>query len=37
MVIKIYFDILKVLELFEYRRGDPYVTANKNFILFAHS
>ena len=28
---------LKVLELFEYRRGNPYMTANGNFVRFAHS
>ena len=40
MVIKMYlhfFDFfLKVLELFECRRGDPYITANGNFVRFAH-
>ena len=34
MVIKIY---LKVLELFECCRGYPYMTANRNFVRFAHS
>ena len=29
--------VLKVLELFECRRGDPYITANRNFVCFAHS
>ena len=37
MVIQIYFNFfqifLKVLELFEGRRGDPYMTANGNFYL----
>ena len=28
---------LKVLELFECRRGDPCMTANRNFVRFAHS
>ena len=27
----------KVLELFECRRGDPYTTANSNFVCFTHS
>ena len=29
--------ILKVLELFESRRCDLYITANRNFVCFAHS
>ena len=35
MVIKIYFNLfrfLKVLEVFECSRGDPYTTANRNFV-----
>ena len=28
---------LKALELFEYRRGYLYMTANRNFVRFAHS
>ena len=28
---------LKVLELFESRRGDLYMTDNRNFAGFAHS
>ena len=28
---------LKVLELFECRRGDPYMTANRNIVRFAQS
>ena len=36
MVIQIYFHFfryfLKVLELFECRRGDPYMTTNRNFV-----
>ena len=28
---------LKVLELFDCRQGDPYMTANRNFVRFAHS
>ena len=35
MVIKMFF--LKVLELFECRQGDPYMTAIRNFVRFAHS
>ena len=39
MVVKIHSKflrfLLKVLELFEYRRGDPYITANRNFVCFA--
>ena len=35
--LRIFSDILKVLELYEYRRGDPYMTANMNFVHFAHS
>ena len=27
----------KVIELFECRRGDPYMTASRNFVHFAHS
>ena len=30
--ILIFPNFLKVLELFEYRRGDPYMNANKNFV-----
>ena len=37
MVIKIYFNFFKVLELFECRRGDPCMTDNMNFVRFAHS
>ena len=41
MDMKMYFNffryILKVLELFECRQGDSYVTANKNFDRFGHS
>ena len=41
MVIKLYFNFydffLKVLEQSEGRRGDPYMTANRNFVRFAHS
>ena len=40
MVIKInfnFFRFLKVLELFECRRGDLYKTANNNFVRFADS
>ena len=41
MVMKAYFNffrfLLKVLELFEYWRGNPYITTNKNFVSFAHS
>ena len=29
--------MFQVLELFECRRGDPYMTANRNFVSFAHS
>ena len=29
--------ILKVLEMFEYRRGDLYMTVNGNFVRFTHS
>ena len=25
-----------VLELFECRQGDPYITANRNFVRYAH-
>ena len=32
-----FFDFLKILELFECRRGDPLMTTNKNFASFAHS
>ena len=32
MVIKIYFNFFKVLELSEYRRGYPYITANRNLV-----
>ena len=28
---------LKILELFDGCRGDPYITATKNFVRFAHS
>ena len=41
MVIKMYLHFfpifLKVLELFECRRGDPYMTANRNIVRFARS
>ena len=41
MVIKVYFNFFrffkKILELFECRRGDSYMSANRNFIRFAHS
>ena len=41
MIIKIYFNLfqflLKVLELFECLRGDPYMIANRNFVRFTHS
>ena len=37
IAVLIFYDFLKVLELFEYRRGDPSVTANRNFDRFAHS
>ena len=41
IVIKIHFNyfrfFLKVLELFECRRGNPYKTANRNFVRIAHS
>ena len=28
---------LMVLDLFECRQGDPFITANRNFVHFAHS
>ena len=41
MVIQIYFIYFRyfvtVLELFECRRCDPYMTVNRNFVRFAHS
>ena len=41
MVIEMYFIFFrffeKVLELFECRRGDPYMTANRNFVCFSYS
>ena len=41
MVMKKYFNFfrfyLKDLEMFECRRGDPYITANRSFVRFAHS
>ena len=41
LVIKIYFNFFpiffKVLELFECRRNDLNMTANRNFVCFAHS
>ena len=41
VVIKLHFNFfrsfLKVLKLSECRRGDPLMTANKNFIPFAHT
>ena len=41
MVIKIYSNFLqlfvKVLQLFECRRSDPYMTAYRNFVRFSHS
>ena len=41
MVINIYLNFyrffLKVLELFECQQSDPYMTANRNFVHFAHS
>ena len=41
LVIQINFnflsDFLKVLELIECRGGDPYRTANRNFIRFVHT
>ena len=40
-MVEIYFNFflffLKILELFGCRRGDPYMTANRNFVRFAHS
>ena len=35
--ISIFPIFFKVLELFECRRGDPYMTVNRNFIRFTHS
>ena len=35
MIIKMYLIFFKVLKLFECRRGDPYMTANKNFVRFS--
>ena len=41
MVIQIYFKFfrlfLRVLEPFECRRGEPYTTANRNFVRFDNS
>ena len=41
MVIHLYLTffrfILKVLEPIECRQADPYMTANRNFVRFAHS
>ena len=38
MFINIYFNFfVKVLKLFEYPRGDPYMTADRNFVRFTHS
>ena len=30
-------NLLKVLEPIECRQADPYMTANRNFVRFAHS
>ena len=35
--ISLSFILTAVLELFECRRGDPYMTANRNFVCFAYS
>ena len=42
MVMKVYFILfqfffLQVLEMFECRRGKPYMPANRNFVRFFHS
>ena len=41
IVINMYFNffrlLVKVLELFECRRGNPYITANRDIVRFAHS
>ena len=34
---QVWSDFIKVLELLECRRGNPYMTANRNFVCFAHS
>ena len=36
-LFQFFLTFLKVLELFECRRGDPYKTGNRNIVLFAHS
>ena len=36
ITIQMNYTFLKILELFECRRGDPYMTANRNFVRFAH-
>ena len=37
IVINIHFNFFKVLELFECRRGDPYMIADRNYVRFTHS
>ena len=37
MYLHFFIFFLKVLELLECRRGDPYMIANRNFVRFAHS
>ena len=41
MIMKMYFNFFPIcfkgLKLFEFHRGDPYITANRNFVRFAHS
>ena len=37
MIIQFFYDFLNILEPFECRRGDQYMTANWNFVRFANS